>query len=34
LIEDADEYDLYGEVLEVLEWKPNVPQMGMMLHHH
>jgi len=34
LIEDADEYDLYGEVLETLEWKPNVPQMGMMLHAH
>ena len=34
LIEDADEYDLYGEVLETLEWKPNVPQMGMMLHPH
>lgn len=28
LVEDADEYDLYGEVLEVLPWKPNVPLMG------
>ena len=34
LIEDADEYDLYGEVLEKLEWKPNVPQMGMLMHSH
>lgn len=25
LIEDADEYDLYGEVVEVLPWQPNVP---------
>ncbi|GGJ54134.1 30S ribosomal protein S12 methylthiotransferase RimO [Deinococcus roseus] len=28
LVEDADEYDLYGEVIEVLPWKPNVPQLG------
>lgn len=27
-IEDADEYDLYGEVVERPEWKPNVPQLG------
>ncbi|MFB9991844.1 30S ribosomal protein S12 methylthiotransferase RimO [Deinococcus oregonensis] len=27
-IEDSDEYDLYGEVLERPEWKPNVPQLG------
>jgi ribosomal protein S12 methylthiotransferase len=25
-IEDADEYDLYGEAERILEWKPNVPQ--------
>ena len=25
-IEDADEYDLYGEAEGILEWKPNVPQ--------
>jgi len=27
-IEDSDEYDLYGEVVEQPEWKPNVPQLG------
>jgi ribosomal protein S12 methylthiotransferase len=27
VIEDADEYDLYGEVTGILEWKPNVIQM-------
>ena len=27
LIEDADEYDLYGEVSSLTEWKPNVIQM-------
>jgi ribosomal protein S12 methylthiotransferase len=26
-IEDADEYDLYGEATGILEWKPNVIQM-------
>ena len=25
-IEDADEYDLFGEAEHILEWKPNVPQ--------
>ncbi len=25
-IEDADEYDLFGEAQSILEWKPNVPQ--------
>jgi ribosomal protein S12 methylthiotransferase len=25
-IEDADEYDLYGEAERILDWKPNVPQ--------
>jgi ribosomal protein S12 methylthiotransferase len=25
-IEDADEYDLYGEAERILEWKPKVPQ--------
>ncbi|GEM46576.1 30S ribosomal protein S12 methylthiotransferase RimO [Deinococcus cellulosilyticus] len=28
LVEDADEYDLYGEIIEVVPWKPNVPQLG------
>ncbi|WP_034345562.1 30S ribosomal protein S12 methylthiotransferase RimO [Deinococcus misasensis] len=28
LVEDADEYDLYGEIIEVLPWKPNVPMLG------
>ena len=27
-VEDADEYDLYGEVIEVVPWNPNVPQLG------
>ncbi|QFP77353.1 30S ribosomal protein S12 methylthiotransferase RimO [Deinococcus sp. AJ005] len=27
-IEDSDEYDLFGEVVERPEWKPNVPQLG------
>ncbi|PNY80921.1 30S ribosomal protein S12 methylthiotransferase RimO [Deinococcus koreensis] len=27
-IEDSDEYDLYGEVVEKPEWSPNVPQLG------
>ncbi|MEF2279820.1 30S ribosomal protein S12 methylthiotransferase RimO [Deinococcus sp. YIM 134068] len=27
-IEDSDEYDLYGEVVEKPVWKPNVPQLG------
>ena len=27
-IEDADEYDLYGEALEVVAWKPNVLTFG------
>jgi ribosomal protein S12 methylthiotransferase len=27
-IEDSDEYDLYGEVVETPEWRPNVPQLG------
>ncbi|GAA5436725.1 ribosomal protein S12 methylthiotransferase RimO [Deinococcus aquaticus] len=27
-IEDSDEYDLYGEVVETPAWKPNVPQLG------
>lgn len=27
-IEDSDEYDLYGEVVETPTWKPNVPQLG------
>ena len=25
-IEDADEYDLFGEAERILEWKPNMPQ--------
>ncbi|HEY9843709.1 MAG TPA: 30S ribosomal protein S12 methylthiotransferase RimO [Candidatus Obscuribacterales bacterium] len=29
-IEDADEYDLFGEVVEILPWNPKVPKMG---HH-
>lgn len=28
LVEDADEYDLYGEIIEVVPWKPNVPMLG------
>ncbi|ADV66430.1 30S ribosomal protein S12 methylthiotransferase RimO [Deinococcus maricopensis] len=28
IIEDADEYDLYGEVQAVKPWKPNVPMLG------
>ena len=31
-IEDSDEYDLYGEVVERPEWKPNVPQLGHFRH--
>ncbi|GHF52250.1 ribosomal protein S12 methylthiotransferase [Deinococcus metalli] len=27
-IEDSDEYDLYGEVVERAAWRPNVPQLG------
>ncbi|WP_051668085.1 30S ribosomal protein S12 methylthiotransferase RimO [Deinococcus frigens] len=27
-IEDSDEYDLFGEVVERPKWKPNVPQLG------
>ncbi|MBZ9716071.1 30S ribosomal protein S12 methylthiotransferase RimO [Deinococcus multiflagellatus] len=27
-IEDSDEYDLYGEVVEKPAWTPNVPQLG------
>lgn len=27
-IEDSDEYDLFGEVIERPEWRPNVPQLG------
>ena len=27
-IEDSDEYDLYGEVVERPEWRPNVPLLG------
>lgn len=27
-IEDSDEYDLYGEVIEKPLWKPNVPMLG------
>ena len=27
-IEDADEYDLYGEVIEIMPWNPKVPKMG------
>lgn len=27
-IEDSDEYDLFGEVVDLPEWKPNVPQLG------
>ncbi|MCD0156705.1 30S ribosomal protein S12 methylthiotransferase RimO [Deinococcus sp. 6GRE01] len=27
-IEDSDEYDLYGEVVETPAWTPNVPQLG------
>ncbi|MFD1731486.1 30S ribosomal protein S12 methylthiotransferase RimO [Deinococcus malanensis] len=27
-IEDSDEYDLFGEVVEKPEWRPNVPQLG------
>ncbi len=32
LIEDADEYDLYGEVSSLTEWKPNVIQMPTLAH--
>jgi len=31
-IEDADEYDLYGEVSAVLDWRPNVPLIGALAH--
>jgi ribosomal protein S12 methylthiotransferase len=34
LIEDADEYDLYGEATRILEWKPNVLLMNGMAHSH
>ncbi|WP_183988695.1 30S ribosomal protein S12 methylthiotransferase RimO [Deinobacterium chartae] len=34
LVEDADEYDLYGEVLEVVPWRPNVPLIGALSHAH
>jgi ribosomal protein S12 methylthiotransferase len=34
LIEDADEYDLYGEATGILEWKPNVLLMNGMAHSH
>ena len=27
-IEDSDEYDLYGEVVDRTAWTPNVPQLG------
>ncbi|PYE55176.1 30S ribosomal protein S12 methylthiotransferase RimO [Deinococcus yavapaiensis] len=27
-VEDADEYDLYGEVTSLVDWRPNVPQLG------
>ncbi|GGO24222.1 30S ribosomal protein S12 methylthiotransferase RimO [Deinococcus humi] len=33
-IEDSDEYDLFGEVVERPEWKPNVPQLGHFGGHH
>ena len=32
-IEDSDEYDLYGEVVERHEWRPNVPQLGHFPRH-
>ena len=32
-IEDSDEYDLYGEVVETPAWKPNVPQLGLFGKH-
>ncbi|SMB90298.1 30S ribosomal protein S12 methylthiotransferase RimO [Deinococcus hopiensis] len=32
-IEDSDEYDLYGEVVERPAWKPNVPQLGHFAKH-
>lgn len=31
-IEDSDEYDLYGEVVERPDWQPNVPQLGHFRH--
>ncbi|WP_027481444.1 30S ribosomal protein S12 methylthiotransferase RimO [Deinococcus pimensis] len=31
-IEDADEYDLYGEVTARPEWRPNVPLIGALAH--
>jgi ribosomal protein S12 methylthiotransferase len=34
MVEDADEYDLYAQVTGLLEWKPNVVQMGTALHSH
>jgi ribosomal protein S12 methylthiotransferase len=33
LVEDADEYDLYAQAISLLEWKPNVMQMGT-VHSH
>lgn len=33
-IEDSDEYDLFGEVVERPEWRPNVPQLGHFGGHH
>jgi hypothetical protein len=27
-IEDADEYDLFGEALGIVDWQPNVIRMG------
>ncbi|WP_041230929.1 30S ribosomal protein S12 methylthiotransferase RimO [Deinococcus peraridilitoris] len=32
-IEDADEYDLFGEVTALLPWQPNVPQLGALVKH-
>lgn len=32
-IEDADEYDLYGEVSALVPWRPNVPQLGQLVQH-
>ena len=33
-IEAADEYDLFGEVVEVVKWQPNIPQIQKRSIHH
>ncbi|MGV3524665.1 MAG: 30S ribosomal protein S12 methylthiotransferase RimO [Candidatus Sericytochromatia bacterium] len=34
LIEDADEHDLFGEVLEIVPWNPSVPSLKRRPHAH